>query len=106
MADTNHIIRGQKTEDRGESMEKAVEIAGKKVVIRGLKWGELMGLKREGYNLSALDPARDNDELVVRTIETVCGDTGFLEDAGASEVYGLFREIHRLTYLSPDETKN
>jgi len=87
-------------------MEKTIKIGGRDLRIRGLTWGEKKRLKAEGHNLAKLDPYADNDELVEKTIEIVCGDRAFLDDLPSSEVYRLFGEINRLSYLTEDEAKN
>ncbi len=89
-------------------MEKTIKIGGNDIQIRGLKWREVQELKGKGYNLSWLDPTADNDELVLITIEKACGNTGFIEklDLDAIEVYRIFKEIHKLTYVGEPESKN
>jgi len=89
-------------------MEKPFEICGRKVMVRGLTWGEKKALKAEGYNIAEIDPGRDNDDLVEAVLSTVLGHD-FLDqiaDAQALDVYRLFLQIHRLTFVLEDEAKN
>ncbi len=86
-------------------MQKTVKVGGKEIKVRGMTWGEKADLKREGIKIGALDPDQDNDVVVERVIQTVCGDID-LRPLPSSEVYGLFREIVRLTFVSEREAKN
>jgi len=89
-------------------MKKTVKIGGKEIEIRGLKWRQVQELKEKGYNISFLNPMVDNDDLVIKTIEKSCGDTKFIDDMDldAIEVYKLFKEIHKLTYVPEETEKN
>jgi len=86
-------------------MHKTIKVGGKEIEVRGLTWGEKADLKREGINIGALDPNQDNDEVVEKVIRIACGDLD-LDPLLSSEVYGLFREVIRLTFLTEHEAKN
>ena len=88
-------------------MDKDVEIGGKKIKIRSLKWGEKKRLKEEGHNLSLLDPFADNDEMVERVVEISCGDASAIDnDMETYDVYKLFKEIVRLSFVGEEQEKN
>ena len=86
-------------------MHKVVKIGGKEIEVRGLTWGEKAALKREGINIGDLDPGQDNDDVVEKVIRISCGDID-LADLPSAEVYNLFRQVMRLTFLGEAEAKN
>lgn len=87
-------------------MKKTVTIAGKDFEIRPLTWGEVKGLKADGYNLSALNAGADNDDLVERVIDLSIGSLDALTGLDVYQVYELFGKIHELTYVGDKASKN
>jgi|GEM_PF-3009490 len=85
-------------------MGKTVKV-GPGIEIRALTWGEKRKLKEEGFDLSGLDPQVDNDALVERVIHLSTGRS-VQDTLAVAEVYALFREIFRLSFVGEDEAKN
>jgi hypothetical protein len=90
----------------GVKMKKTITIGGQEIQIRGLTWGEKAQLKADGFNLSYIDPRADNDEMVEKVISIVLEPDFDFTALESSEVYSLFAEIHKLTFLSGKESKN
>ena len=86
-------------------MHKTIKLGGQKIEVRGLTWGEKKGLREEGVDLANLEPGTGGDEAVARVIQTVCGEIN-LDPLPSSEVYGLFHEIMKRTFVPEDEAKN
>lgn len=86
-------------------MHKTIKVGGTEIEVRGLTWGEKKALRNEGIDLGQLDAGPDGDETVARVIQTVCGDIN-LDPLPSSDVYALFREIMKLTFVPEDEAKN
>jgi len=87
-------------------MERIVEVDGNEITVRGLKWKEYKELKADGFSFRDLDPQADNDDWVERVARAGVADDTDVEDLGVSDIYKLFDEICRLTFLRGDAEKN
>ena len=83
------------------------EYGGKAFEIRGLRRGEIKTLRKNGFNLSKIDPSEADivaDEIVGMVLDADMQVKA--DDLLNIEYIKLFKDIMELTFGSPESEKN
>ena len=90
-------------------MEKTIEVAGKTIRIRSLKWGEKEDLRAEGLNVARPDRENSDTDAMVARVVGACvldEDKAKLDDMEILQVYEIYRQILEISYVGEKDTKN